>query len=67
MIHVTVNGEPKSLQAATLLLDALNGWDINDSSVAIAINEAFVPRSAYTQTMLTDGDRLEVLAPMQGG
>ena len=35
--------------------------------VATALNGEFVPVSARLQTPLAEGDRLEVLAPMQGG
>ena len=35
--------------------------------VATAVNGEFVPVSARPDTRLAEGDRLEVLAPMQGG
>ena len=35
--------------------------------VATAVNGEFVPVSARPDTPLAEGDRLEVLAPMQGG
>ena len=36
-------------------------------AIATALNGDFIPRTARDTTRLTDGDRLEVLAPMQGG
>lgn len=36
-------------------------------ALATALNGAFVPATARTETPLHDGDRVEVLAPMQGG
>jgi sulfur carrier protein len=38
-----------------------------ESIVATAVNGEFVPTGARPLTQLADGDRLEVLAPMQGG
>lgn len=35
--------------------------------VATAVNETFVPATARADHTLSDGDRVEVLAPMQGG
>ena len=35
--------------------------------VATALNEDFVPRDKRPETMVQDGDRLEVVAPLQGG
>jgi len=34
---------------------------------AVAINTRFVPRSAYDQTRLQAGDRVEVITPVTGG
>lgn len=39
----------------------------NDIPFAIAINEHFVAKSQYPTTPLKDGDRIEILSPMQGG
>jgi sulfur carrier protein len=41
------------------------GW--RDARVATALNGDFLPKAAREATALTEGDRLEVLAPMQGG
>jgi len=37
------------------------------SVVATAVNGEFVPVGSRPRTTLAEGDRLEVLAPMQGG
>jgi sulfur carrier protein len=37
------------------------------ATVATAVNGEFVPQTARTQYIVHDGDRIEVLAPMQGG
>ncbi|MGR3197707.1 MAG: sulfur carrier protein ThiS [Paracoccus sp. (in: a-proteobacteria)] len=41
------------------------GWA--DARVATALNGDFVPKGARAETVLSPSDRLEVLAPMQGG
>ncbi len=53
--------------AADTLAGALMELDWGEARVATALNGAFVPKAARAQTVLQDGDRLEVLAPMQGG
>jgi sulfur carrier protein len=52
--------------AATLavLLDRLGFGAV---TVATAINGEFVPHTARAQRIVHEGDRIEVLAPMQGG
>lgn len=38
-----------------------------DAVVATAVNGEFIPTNARDTTGLSEGDQLEVLAPMQGG
>jgi sulfur carrier protein len=38
-----------------------------DAPVAAAVNGAFVPRGRWADTVLVDGDAVEIVAPMQGG
>ena len=38
-----------------------------EGSVAIAVNEEFVPRSAHGSTQVKEGDDVECVAPRQGG
>lgn len=65
-VTITLNGTETSV--ATDRLDRLlEELGYNPATVATAVNEAFVPRLARAETRLTDGDRLEVVAPLQGG
>lgn len=61
-----VNGEAAELPDSRLdmILTALGH---EEKDVATALNGNFVPRSLRAKTTLSDGDRLEILAPMQGG
>lgn len=65
-MKITVNGEPKDIGASTLQ-GAMAELGYADAQVATAVNETFVPSSARGGRVLADGDRLEILAPMQGG
>jgi sulfur carrier protein len=66
-IQVTVNGAPTDLAegatVAVLVAERSSGHD----RVAVALNGDVVPRSRWTATELSPGDRLEVLAPTAGG
>ena len=35
--------------------------------VAVAVNEIFVPRAGWRDHVVEEGDRLDVVAPIQGG
>ncbi|WEN15920.1 sulfur carrier protein ThiS [Rhodanobacter sp. AS-Z3] len=65
-MHILVNGIAHDVQATTLAqaLDALN---YRQAIVATALNATFVPVDQRDSTVLTEGDVLEILAPMQGG
>lgn len=63
---VVVNGEPTETDAATLAaLVASLGFA--EAQVATALNGAFVARGQRAATLLGDGDKVEIVAPRQGG
>jgi sulfur carrier protein len=65
-MKILVNGAWRDTAAADLAA-ALNELGYGDAVVATALNGEFVASAARQKTQLADGDRLEVLAPMQGG
>jgi sulfur carrier protein len=65
-MQITVNGEPLNLAAANLA-EALAALDYEGAVVATALNGAFVPKRKRAETPLSEGDRIEIVAPRQGG
>ncbi|MGY6411109.1 MAG: sulfur carrier protein ThiS [Alkalilacustris sp.] len=65
-MRIEVNGEARDV-AATTVEGALAELGWGEARVATALNGDFLPAAARAGTALRDGDRLEVLAPMQGG
>lgn len=65
-MQLIVNGKALEAEAATLaaLVDTLG---YTGRWFATAHNGAFVPGPAREQTALKEGDRIEILSPMQGG
>jgi sulfur carrier protein len=61
-----VNGELREVAAATLA-EALAALDYGEAKVATALNGEFVPARSREATRVKDGDRIEILAPRQGG
>jgi len=61
-----VNGERRELAAGTLA-EALQALDYGEAKVATALNGEFVPVRARGATPVKDGDRIEIVAPRQGG
>jgi sulfur carrier protein len=65
-MRILVNGawrETAGEQLATVLSELGYG----DAVVATAINGEFVAAAVRANTPIAEGDRIEVLAPMQGG
>lgn len=65
-MQVTVNGERTDLAAETLQA-ALRELELADAVVATAVNGDFVPVRRRVDTPIRQGDRIEIVAPMQGG
>jgi len=65
-MRIEVNGEAREV-AATTVAGALAELGWAEARVATALNGDFLPATARSDTPLKVGDRLEVLAPMQGG
>jgi sulfur carrier protein len=65
-MRILVNGSWRELVAADIGA-ALQELGYGEAVVATALNDQFVPTGGRPDARLRDGDRLEVLAPMQGG
>ena len=65
-MRILVNGASHEIRAADLS-GALAELGYGGAVVATAVNGEFVPATDRPAARLSEGDRLEVLAPMQGG
>ena len=63
---IHVNGEATETSAATLA-DLVAGLGYAESAVATALNGEFVARHARAAIQLSPDDRVEIVAPRQGG
>ena len=65
-MRIQVNGAWREI-SVTELAAALQDLGYGEGIVSTAVNGEFVAVRARPTTVLSEGDRLEVLAPMQGG
>lgn len=65
-MRIVLNGKPREVRGGRLdgVLEELG---YQGARVATAVNGRFVARPARPETALGEGDRVEVIAPMQGG
>ena len=66
-MRVIVNGEARNFTAPLSLLGLLQDLGIDSRKVALERNLEIVARSAYADTNLDDGDRLEIVHFIGGG
>ena len=66
-MNVFVNGERQEIAAGTALDALVATLTKAPSGVAAALNETVVPRAQWSKTILSEGDRVEVLTAVQGG
>ncbi|MDR6951591.1 sulfur carrier protein [Ancylobacter sp. 3268] len=65
-MKIIVNGEAAEIRAATLA-ELMAELGYADAIVATAVNGAMVRKAKRDATPIAAGDRVEILAPMQGG
>lgn len=63
---ISVNGERHELNAETLGA-ALKALGYGGRKIATAVNGRFVAATQREGTRLSEGDQVEIVAPMQGG
>ena len=66
-VYITRNGKQIQLTAEMSVADYLeqNNYQIN--RIAVEMNEEILPKYSYSETMLKDGDRLEIVTFVGGG
>ena len=65
-MRIEVNGEVRDT-AATTILGLVQELSLDPKKVAVERNLEIVPRSAYLQTAIADGDRIEIVHFIGGG
>lgn len=66
-MNILLNGDSRTLAAATTLLELLHHEGLAERRVAVEINGRIIPRSQHAQTRLNDGDQVEIVHALGGG
>jgi sulfur carrier protein len=66
-MKIQVNGEARELPAGSTLAALLGLLGIKQPHVAVELNLEVVPRAQHGETILHEGDRLEVVTLVGGG
>jgi len=66
-IAIVVNGEARSVAPGTTVAGLIGELGFGDRRVAVERNLEVVPRARHATTVLSEGDRLEVVTFVGGG
>jgi sulfur carrier protein len=68
-LTITVNGESRDMPTGATVATVVELFAAapQGRGVAVALEGEVVPRTDWSQTQLSDGDRVEVVAAVQGG
>ena len=66
-MRVFINGETKEISGTPSLAELIDQLDLPAARIAIELNRAVVRRSEWNNTVLQDGDRIEIVHFVGGG
>lgn len=66
-MNIHVNGQPRKIAAETTVAELLRELSVTQPHVAVELNLEVVPRAEHAETVLRDGDQLEVVTLVGGG
>jgi thiamine biosynthesis protein ThiS len=66
-LRITLNGDPHELDGPLSVLDLLEKLSIDPRRVAVEHNFTIVRRHLYADTLISDGDRVEIVNFVGGG
>lgn len=66
-MRLIVNGEPREVAAGAGLAAILVDLGVDARRIAVAVNEAVIPRTAWAGLALAEGDRIEIITAVGGG
>jgi sulfur carrier protein len=66
-LHITLNGDPVEIPGPLTVIELLSRFEIDPRRVAVEHNLNVLKRAAYTDTVVRDGDRVEIVNFVGGG
>jgi len=66
-VKIAVNGKEKIVSEGTTIERLLEELNIKQQGIAVEQNLEIVPKSKYAETVLKDGDKVEIVQMVGGG
>ena len=66
-MDIIFNGKPREVQTSITIQEFLDQMQLDCMQVVVEHNKSIIPRQRLTETILNDGDTLEVIHFVGGG
>ncbi len=66
-MNIMVNGTLRSVDAPASLAELVRALGLEGKRIAVERNGEIVPKSAHANTVIADGDELEIVVAVGGG
>lgn len=66
-MHITLNGEPETLDDGATVAGLLQKLKLDPVRVAVEVNEDVLTRKTFADTRIGEGDRVEIVTFVGGG
>jgi len=66
-MQIEINGESHEVAPDATVEDLIGELDLGDQRFAVEINEELVPRSTFSEHLLKESDRVEIVHAIGGG
>jgi len=66
-MNIYINGQPHELPANSTVANLIEQLVLTGKRIAVELNQEIVPRSEHTNTLLKEGDQLEIVHAIGGG
>ena len=64
---IIFNGKEKEFEGEVTVEDFISQQNYKKEQVAVELNEKIIPKADYSETVIKDGDVIEILSFMGGG
>ncbi|MCM8596476.1 sulfur carrier protein ThiS [Accumulibacter sp.] len=66
-MEILINGQPRQFAGPLTVRELVDALKLAGKRIAVERNGEIVPRGRHAQTVLADGDRIEVVVAVGGG
>lgn len=66
-MQIRINGEPRTLPEAMTVSQLLDSLKLKRDGIAVEVNREIVPRARHGESLLKEGDAVEIVTFVGGG